>query len=217
MPPVDHVVLPAQRLRSATSFQQGIAVVRPHYVAFLPTRGTTNIGGEVLKAAVGVTTIYKDGKWSFHAAAAQGPDVFDTQVVAAAVEHGLLFQRGDGTERVGAMTGQGPKVGGHRLTLMRRGEDQVTLKAKPGQDLEHWLGGWPEGQPLWEGRKLATLFAAITALPALFAVICVAVAIFGDDWTVVFGGCFWGALVVFGWGGFFVAWRRAKKNGHIGA
>lgn len=217
MPPVAHLQLPAQRISSATSFQKGIVLLRGHYAAFLPTRSPTFMLNEVVKAGAGVTTIYKDGTWSFHAAAAEGPGAFDEAVIGAAIEHGLLFQRGDGTERVGALSGDKPLVAGNRLTLLRRGEDQVTIQAKPAQDLTRWLSDWPAGQPLWEGRKLAKIFAVLSSVPAVFALICVGAAIFGDDWTVVFGGCFWGALVVFVWGAYLVAWRRAKKNGHLGA
>jgi hypothetical protein len=45
------------QLRLGVTIQYGFVVLRPHYVAFVPTGGRSNVAGELAATAIGVTTI----------------------------------------------------------------------------------------------------------------------------------------------------------------
>jgi hypothetical protein len=214
-PPFDHCMLTAQRLSGVARFQEGVAILRPHYVAFLPTRGTAHLGLALADSLLSPVALSQSTEWSFDAAA--GPGAFDQQVIAAATGHGVLFQQGDGTERVGAIEGPGPVVSGHRLTVLQRGPIQVTLRAPPGADLTPYLAHWPETAPRFEGGKLALIFLMISALPGVVSVAALGWAVVHRDWEAALGGLCWGLFALAVWVAYGVIWLRARRAGHLGA
>lgn len=218
MPPTfAHCMLPAQRLDRGARFQEGVAVLRPHYVAFLPTQGTAHLGLELAGALLSPVSVERSTQWSFAAAAEAGPGAFDQAVIAAATAHGLLFQQGDGTQRTGHIEGPGPVVAGHRLTLLRRDGLRVTLRAPPGSDLTEYLEHWPEAPPAFEGGQLALLFGMISALPALGAAVALGWAVVHRDLEAALGGVCWGLFAVAVWVAYLALWLRAKRARHTGA
>lgn len=72
---------------------------------------------------------------------------------------------------------------------------------------------WSEIEVQFNARETAKVLAVFTAVPAALGAVVGTVAFFkGESATMICVGVgFWWALVVFGWAGYFVAYRRSKR------
>lgn len=173
-------------------------MLRPGWMAFLPTRASQHLVGESIWAVAGFVTLRgQQASYDFPRLWQQGPQAFDHHVAAVARERGLIATPADGEIVVAP-----------RNVLFRASGVEVLCLERPADAL---LTGWPRGVARFDAKKTAMLFAAITAIPAVLAAICGIVAAVGDDKSVWWGVPFWGSLVVLGWGGYLAAWLRHRK------
>ena len=183
------------RFHSGLSFQPGWVVVRPGWVAFHTTEAPTHLVSGMLWAASGFVRIQLGKATYDFDARAQRPD-FDESVVGLAA-------------RVIRAT-EGDVVRSPRGLLFRA--DEQTWIAADKRPPEELLSGWRAGKVRFDVRATARLFAIITAIPFAFGAVGGTIAYIGgaDTSELVIGVGFWWSLVVFGWIGFFVAWRRQR-------
>ncbi len=181
------------RFYSGMSFQPGWVVVRPGWVAFLPTEAPTHLVSGMLLAASGFVRILL-GKVTYDFEAMSQRPGFDETVVGLA---GRVLRADEG-DLVRAPRG-----------LMFRA-DEHTWIACDKRPSEGMLAGWRAGKVRFDVRANARLFGILTAVPFVIGCVGGTVAYLGgaDTTEIVVGVGFWWSLVVFAWIGFFVAWRR---------
>ncbi len=193
----------AQRVRGL-NLQPGLFVLRPGYVAFLPTQPERNLAASMALVGAGFVRVEGDAaRYDLKGLWLKGPEAFDEAVAGWAVQR----QTREHVELV-----LGEEIRGQRALVVRSDADNQLICQLRGADPAALIEGWMLGKPRFDAPQMKKVMGVITFIPALFAVICGLVAYLGDDKMAYLGVPFWGVLVVFGWGGYFYAKRRHEKN-----
>jgi hypothetical protein len=192
-------------LHSGLSHQPGWIVVRQGWVAFLPSGASTNLiaGVALLAAPVPVVRLHLGVLvYDFAGAAQQGPHAFDQTVLALAHANGRVLNANEG-DIVRTRKGKG---------VMFRA-DEKTFILCDAVFPEPLLAGWVTRQTPFNARETAKVFAIITSIPLMLGAAGGTIAYFsGESLAMICVGVgFWWSLVVVGWIGYFVAYRRSKR------
>ena len=189
------------RLHQGLSFQPGWAVVRPDWAAFLPSAAAAHLVGEMAWAVSGFArgqlgTVTYD----FAASWRRGPQDFDQTVLHLSQQGGYVLRATEG-DLVKLAKG----------TMLRADEKNFILCDARLPDA--LVATWRAGAVKFNAGETAKLFAIITAVPAVLGAVGGTVAYFkGESPTMICVGVgFWWSLVLFGWVGYFVAYRRSKR------
>jgi hypothetical protein len=195
----DLAILPGQLL-SGLTFQSGWVVVRPGWVAFLPSSGRMHL---VTVTLLGMLQVHRPGgrsarAYDFATMRARGPDSFDREVWELTTRDGLVIQ---------AATGE---VGRYRKGLMFRAGEETTIvcDASPPEPL---LAGWRRAQPRFNPRAEAKVYGALTSIPAGIAAIAGVIAYRAGDPDIHWGVGFWVFIAVLPWIAFGVRYYRARR------
>ncbi len=189
--------------------QTGMVVVRPGWVAFLPTQAATNMLGTAALVAVGGfrfsqrATTYPLEQWW-----AEGEDSFDTRVSEAALASGGLMLTPTDAQVIPvkrtAYLRFASAPGKHgTLTFMGRRAPLAMLRA------------WTHGEAVFEAQQAALAVLLVTSFPTVGAVVCAIGYLSGDDRSMIWGVPGWGVFVVAGWTWFFVSLLKARRRGRM--
>ncbi|NUO52981.1 MAG: hypothetical protein HOV80_29395 [Polyangiaceae bacterium] len=195
----DLALLPA-KLLSGLTFQSGWAVVRPGWVAFLPSSGRRDL---VATTLLGMLQVFPGDRatcaYDFASMRARGPDAFDREVQELATRDGLVIQATHGD------------VGRFRKGVMFRADEKTSIMcdASPPEPL---LIGWRRTQPRFNPRAEAKVFAALTSIPGGIAAIVGVIAYRARDPDIHWGVGFWLVLALLPWIAFGVRYYRAKRS-----
>jgi hypothetical protein len=193
----------AQRVRGL-NLQPGLYVLRPDYVAFLPSQPERNLAASMALVGAGFFRIEGEAaRYDLKALWLQSPEAFDEAVESWAVQR----QTREDVELI-----LGEPIQGQRTLVVRSDADNQLICQLRGADPGPLLEGWAMGKPRFDAPQMKRVLGVITFVPALFAVICGLVAFFGDDKMAYLGVPFWGVLVVLGWGGYFYAKHKHEKT-----
>jgi len=185
--------------------QTGIVVVRPGWVAFLPTQAATNMLGSAALVAVGGfrfsqrPTTYPLEQWW-----AEGADSFDTRVSEAALAgSGLVLTPSDAqvipVKRTAHLRFCAAPGKHGTLTFLGRRAPLAMLRA------------WTHGEAIFDAQQEALATLLVTSFPTVGAVVCAIGYLGGEDRSMIWGVPGWGVFVVAGWTWFFVRLFKARR------
>ena len=190
------------RFQTGIAFQSGWVVVRPGWVAFLPSLPKTTLlakpsvvlGPRFTRVPLGALT------YDFASEARQGMHVFDRTILDMASQQGRVVHASRGDYF----------LWGKRVVF--RSDEKSWLvcdAALPDTLVAAWRRAKPQGDP---SRGMTKAFALISAIPGSIGAVGGLIAYRSGAPTseIGFGVGFWWFLVALVWASYFVALRRAK-------
>jgi hypothetical protein len=197
----DDVAWAPADFHAGLSFRSGWIVVRPDWVAFLPSAPSTHLIGAMVCAVAGFARIERGTlAYDFAAVSREGPMVFDQAVLEWASRGGWVLRANEGDLVHLA----------NRAIFRADAKTFILCAARLPAPL---VANWRAGRNEFDAKETAKLFAAITAVPAVLGAVGGIVAFLGGESIAMIGvGVgFWWSLVLLGWVGYFVAYRRSKR------
>jgi hypothetical protein len=188
--------------------QTGMVVVRPGWVAFLPSEAAKNMLGTVALVAIGgfrfsqrPITYPLEQWWE------EGEDSFDTRVSEAALASGGLVLTPSDAQVI-------PVKRTAHLRFSPAPDTHGTLTFLGRRAPLAMLGAWTHAEAIHDAKQDALLALLCSALPAVGMLVC-AIGYFGgaEDRSMIWGVPGWGVFVVAFWAWFFVRLVKSRRGG----